>query len=188
MPTSSTTLGVRGPWSLATSRRFWEGFTPTALTTAPGEALTTTFLNEADWTTTTARVRQDGTNALVTVIGNGDLDRASEQVARFLSLDVDATMWPDIGVRDPVLGEAQAALPGLRPCGFHSPYEAAAWAVLTQRITIRQAAKLRQEIMDRHGEAGAFPAPDVLRGSTSASWAARTSTCTPSPRRPWTGS
>lgn len=30
---------------------------------------------------------------------------------------------------DAVIAGAQA-LPGLRPCGFHSPYEAAAWSVL----------------------------------------------------------
>lgn len=31
MPTHMTTVDVRGPWSLATSRRFWEGFSPNAL-------------------------------------------------------------------------------------------------------------------------------------------------------------
>jgi hypothetical protein len=39
-----------------------------------------------------------------------------------------------------VIGDAQARLPGLRPCGFHFPYEAAAWAALTQRLRIAQAA------------------------------------------------
>lgn len=42
--------------------------------------------------------------------------RAASQVARFLSLDVHGTSWPGIGERDPVIGEAQAAFPGLRPC------------------------------------------------------------------------
>lgn len=68
------------------------GFTPSALATVPGEALTTTFLNEADWTPTTASVTQDGSQAHLTVTGPGDLDRAATQVARFLSLDVDATV------------------------------------------------------------------------------------------------
>jgi hypothetical protein len=42
-----------------------------------------------------------------------------------------------------VIAGAQARLPGLRPCGFHSPYEAAAWSVLAQRLRIVQAARLR---------------------------------------------
>ncbi len=46
---------------------------------------------------------------------------------------------------------------------FHSPYEAAAWSVLSQRIRIVQAARLRGDLVDRHGDGGAFPAPRVLR-------------------------
>lgn len=85
-------------------------------------------------------------------------------MGRFLSLDIDARAWPDVGERDRVIGRAQRHFPGLRPCGFHSPYEAAAWAVLSQRVQLRQAAWLKQELVDRHGEAGAFPEPNVLRG------------------------
>jgi DNA-3-methyladenine glycosylase II len=67
-----------------------------------------------------------------------------------------------VGRRDLVIAAAQARLPGLRPCGFHSPYEAAAWAVLAQRLRIVQAARLRAELIVRHGEDGAFPAPSTL--------------------------
>jgi DNA-3-methyladenine glycosylase II len=84
-------------------------------------------------------------------------------VCRFLALDVDARGWPDVAGRDPVVADAQARLPGLRPCGFHSPYEAAAWSVLSQRIRIVQAARLRDDLVGRHGDDGAFPAPEVLR-------------------------
>lgn len=95
--------------------------------------------------------------------GDGDLDAAAAQVRRFLSPDVDARDWPDVAGRDPVITDAQTRLPGLRPCGFHSPYEAAAWSVLSQRIRIVQAARLRDDVVARHGDAGAFPAPQVLR-------------------------
>jgi 3-methyladenine DNA glycosylase/8-oxoguanine DNA glycosylase len=55
------------------------------------------------------------------------------------------------------------------------PYEAAAWSVLAQRLRIVQAARLRAELIARHGESGAFaparsPAteppgpPDTLSG------------------------
>jgi DNA-3-methyladenine glycosylase II len=155
---------VRGPWSLATGRAFWEGFTPSAL---PGDGdeqwLRTVFRVEADWSRAEASVRQEGASARVAVAGDGDLAAAAAQVSRFLSLDVDAAGWPEVGVRDPVIADAQARLPGLRPCGFHSPYEAAAWSVLSQRIRIVQAARLRADLVDRHGDRGAFPAPQALR-------------------------
>jgi hypothetical protein len=84
------------------------------------------------------------------------------KVCRFLALDVDGRGWPQAGRRDPVIAGAQARLPGLRPCGFHSPYEAAAWSVLAQRLRIVQAARLRAELIAGHGEDGAFPAPRAL--------------------------
>jgi DNA-3-methyladenine glycosylase II len=97
------------------------------------------------------------------VTGDGDLDAAAAQGRRFLSLDVDGRAWPDVAGRDRVIADAQARLPGLRPCGFHSPYEAAAWSVLSQRIRIVQAARLRDDLVRRHGDRGAFPAPQALR-------------------------
>lgn len=159
-------LEVLGPWSLATSRAFWEGFAPAALPTAPSadEApLRTVFRVDADWSVAEASVTQDAGTAHIVVSGNGDLESAVAQVARFLSLDVDGRGWPGVAERDPVIADAQARLPGLRPCGFHSPYEAAAWSVLSQRIRIVQAARVRDDLVARHGERGAFPAPQVLR-------------------------
>lgn len=164
---------VLGPWSLATSRTFWEGFTPAALPGGAGEpsqpgsaaatSLQTVFLNEHDWTRTQVSVTQQESTARVVVSGDGDLDAAVAQVCRFLALDVDARNWAAVGERDAVIADAQHQLPGLRPCGFHSPYEAAAWAVLSQRLRIVQAARLRADLIREHGEDGAFPPPQRLR-------------------------
>ena len=154
---------VLGPWSLETSRRFWEGFTPAALAGGPaGPGLRTVFCVEGDWRRADAEVTQAGDSARVVLAGDGDLDAAAAQVRRFLALDVDGRGWPEVGRRDPVIADAQARLPGLRPCGFHSPYEAAAWSVLSQRQRIVQAARLRAELIARHGEDGAFPPPHTL--------------------------
>jgi DNA-3-methyladenine glycosylase II len=162
-----TTVEVSGPWSLATSRRFWEGFTPAAL---PGQGddsgdthLRTVFRVDADWSRAEADVSQHGQRATVTVTGDGDLDAAAAQVSRFLALDVDGAGWPAVGDRDEVIADTQQRLPGLRPCGFHSPYEAAAWAVLSQRVRIAAAARLRQDLVARFGDGGAFPSPQRLR-------------------------
>jgi DNA-3-methyladenine glycosylase II len=155
---------VLGPWSLETSRRFWEGFTPAALAGQPaGPGLRTVFCAEGDWRRAEAEVTQAGNAAHLVVAGDGDLEAAAAQAARFLALDVDGRGWPQVGHRDPVIGDAQARLPGLRPCGFHSPYEAAAWSVLAQRLRIVQAARLRAELISRYGEDGAFPSPQALR-------------------------
>jgi DNA-3-methyladenine glycosylase II len=60
-----------------------------------------------------------------------DAGRVRQQVARVLSLDYDGAEFLRVGERDPVIGRLQAAAPGLRPPLFYSPYEAAAWSVLS---------------------------------------------------------
>lgn len=92
------------------------------------------------------------------------------QVARILSLDHDGEAWLEAGGRDPVLGRLQAAHPGLRPVLFHSPYEGAAWAVLSARRQARQAAAVRRRLAEAHGAVfelagerlAAFPQPEAL--------------------------
>ena len=165
MTTHTVDVAVRGPWSLATSRAFWEGFAPASLrqqTPGSDDALTTVFRVDADWSRAETTVRQTGQTAVIAVSGDGDLDAAAAQVARFLALDIDGRAWPDVAERDAVIAEAQRQLPGFRPCGFHSPYEAAAWAVLSQRIRTAQASKLRGDLMRTAGDNGAFPAPSRL--------------------------
>lgn len=157
-----TSVDVLGPWSLATSKKFWEGFAPSSLAPQNDAVLRTVFCCEGDWNRVEAQVRQSGHTAHITVTGVGDLDAAAAQVGRFLSLDIDARDWPKVADRDPIIAEAQTQLRGLRPCGFHSPYEAAAWAVLSGRIRIVQAARLRADLITQHGEDGAFPTPHAL--------------------------
>lgn len=154
---------VLGPWSLRTSKRFWEEFTPTAIAAGGDpDVLSARFMSEHDWTSVSARVTQCGESAQISLSGTGDLAAAAEQVRRFLSLDVDARTWPAVGDRDPIIATAQRALPGYRPCGFHSPYEAAAWCVLSQRTHVPVAARVRRDLIVAHGDDGAFPAPDAL--------------------------
>lgn len=164
MRQQTSTVDVLGPWSLSTSRAVWEGFSPGALEQQPGDnQIHTTFRVEGDWNSASVDVSQHGQQARLRLTGDGDLEAAADQVRRFLSLDVDARAWPDVAGRDPVIADAQQRLPGLRPCGFHSAYEAAAWAVLSQRLRITHAAVLRRDLVERHGDHGAFPAPQRLR-------------------------
>lgn len=158
------TVTVLGPWSVETSRAFWQGFAPNLLPLGgEGGELSSAFLAEADWRRAEVVVTQHSDEAHLALTGDGDLDAAAAQVCRFLGLDVDGRGWPQVAERDPVIADAQARLPGLRPCGFYSAYEAAAWSVLSQRTRIVQAAQVRRDLADRYGDDGAFPSPQVLR-------------------------
>ncbi|MGQ4512125.1 DNA-3-methyladenine glycosylase family protein [Streptomyces sp. DW26H14] len=98
-----------------------------------------------------------------------------DQIARILSLDVDGRGFPALAEGDRVVAGLMAEFPGLRPVCFHSPYEAAAWAIIGQRVRMAQAAVVKNRLAERHGRrvvvAGrtlyAFPVPAVLRTVTS---------------------
>jgi DNA-3-methyladenine glycosylase II len=119
-------------------------------------------------------LRQDGDVVRGTVIGEADPEAVRRQVARVLSLDHDADEFGRIGERDPVIGHLQRAAPGLRPPLFYSPYEAAAWSVLSARRTPAQATAMRDRLGTRHGrvlpvagrEMPAFPTPQQLLAVT----------------------
>jgi DNA-3-methyladenine glycosylase II len=69
-----------------------------------------------------------------------------------------------------VIGRLQRAHPGQRPVLFHSPYEGAAWSIISARRPAAQAARVRAELSERLGAsfelAGqhlySFPQPDRL--------------------------
>ncbi len=92
------------------------------------------------------------------------------QVARILSLDADGSGFPRVGERDPVVGRLQVRYPGLRPVCFYSPYEAAAWAIIGNRIRIAQAARVKASMARELGPVvkvrgkglHAFPGPSRL--------------------------
>jgi len=101
-----------------------------------------------------------------------DPEAVRAQVARIFSLDVDGRGYPAVGERDPVIGRLMAERPGQRPVLFTSPYECAAWAVISQRISRAQAAAIKDRLIDEHGSAipvgggvaRCFPPPDRLLG------------------------
>jgi DNA-3-methyladenine glycosylase II len=171
------TLTAPGPYSLAASTRFLEGFTPAAFTGTAGQPLELAFPVEGTWQTAGVRVRQQGRTVAGEVVspaapGPELVAAISAQVGRILSLDVDGAGFPAVGERDPVVAGLQRRYPGLRPVGFWSPYEAAAWAVIGQRIRIRQAAAIKARMAQQLGEpvtfggrtVHAFPAPERLAG------------------------
>lgn len=168
------TITPRGPFSLAEAATFgfgqrddggWDGVMRMA------------FCLDGYQGHAGVEVRQDaaGTVHGTAQVRGGGLDAVVRQVARVLSLDHDATAFLRVAERDPVIGRLQAAAPGLRPPLFYSPYEAAAWAVLSARRPARQMQQIRRRLSEAHGEVfelageqlAAFPSPRQLLSVSS---------------------
>jgi DNA-3-methyladenine glycosylase II len=117
-------------------------------------------------------VRQDADGVHCQVSGSGDEAAVRRQVARVLSLDYDGNEFTKVGERDPVIARLQAVAPGLRPPLFYSPYEAAAWAIVSARRPARQMADVRRRLSEVHGatfrlagqDLAALPTPEQLLG------------------------
>jgi DNA-3-methyladenine glycosylase II len=170
------TLVPRGPFSLAASIAFLEGFTPASYGGAPASVLELAFPVEGSWRTAGVRVRQDDDGPVTAEVvsppdpGPDLMAEIRPQLERILSLDVDGSDFPAVGERDRVVGEVQRKFPGLRPVGFWSPYEAAAWTIIVRRIRITQGAVIKARMSERLGEpvsfgdrvVHAFPSPQRL--------------------------
>ena len=167
-------LAVDGPFSLAAAAAF--GFGPNTGRPYPADAvMRLAFVADDLRHQVGVLVSQEpGGDLTAEFSGAASLTMAEQQLRRILSVDCPAGGWIEAGRRDPVLGGLQAAYPGLRPVLFHSPYEAATWAMLSQRRHRSQATALRRRISAQAGqqfELGgqtehAFPVPDQLLGLT----------------------
>jgi DNA-3-methyladenine glycosylase II len=173
--TTATTLSVKGPFSLAAS----VGFLGRMAHLSPHQADVTDHLHLAFVPdgqpdgAVGACIRQPSPQRVaVRLTGTvRDHDRVIEQVARIVSIDVDGRGYEAIGAADPIVGARQAMRPGFRPVTFASPYEAAAYFLMSQRISMRQAAAIKQRLADEIGERveicgqelAAFPGPARLR-------------------------
>lgn len=169
-------LPVQGPFDLTASTRFLEGFAPAARQDAAADpgALRLAFPVAPSWRPVGVLVRQPTPGGPVRAAVRGapeDVPPAIEAVRRILSLDVDGSGFAALGARDPVVAELQTTYPGLRPVAFHSPYEAACFAIIGHRIRMTQAATIKQRLAERlgvptdvHGVTlPTFPSPEVLQ-------------------------
>jgi DNA-3-methyladenine glycosylase II len=170
-----TELATSGSFDLAASARFLEGFSPAARPDAAARSgeLRFAFPAEPSWRPVGVVVRQEQPDApvLARVVGDpSDVDSALAHARRILSLDVDGSGFAEVGARDPVVGDLQRSNPGLRPVAFHSPYEAACWTILSQRVRMTQAAAIKEQLAQRLGTPvdvdgvtlTAFPDPTTL--------------------------
>jgi DNA-3-methyladenine glycosylase II len=128
------------------------------------------FGSDADWAPVGVCLKQDRAgHVLGTVYGNPGADIA-RQVERILSLDVDGTGWPAVAQRDPVVARLQKMFPGFRPVNWSNAYEAAAWCLISSRISMRQGQGIKERMsrelgdeVDIHGHSlWVFPGPARL--------------------------
>lgn len=115
-------------------------------------------------------IRQRDDELDLTITSDADPAIVAGQVARVLSVHVDGAGFADLAGRDPVAAALVAAADGLRPPQFYSPYEAAAWSILSARRSAAQGRVLRQRLSEQLGTAydlagqtlHSFPAPSRL--------------------------
>jgi DNA-3-methyladenine glycosylase II len=173
MAAEHTTIEPRGPFSLRAAAEF--GFGPTeGAPPAFDGTLRLAFAADGGRGHAGAVLTQEREHGPIgvelTLSGGAPAPAALAQVQRTLSLDHDGEQFERVGDRDPVLAALQRAHPGQRPVLFQSPYEAAAWAVLSARRPAAQSAQVRDALAESLGAtydlAGrtlyAFPQPDVL--------------------------
>jgi DNA-3-methyladenine glycosylase II len=164
-------LKPRGPFSLEAAGRFLTGFPPlTGTRSATNGHVHLAFSVDGSDATVGVCLQAEGDAVNGEIVGNADPAAVQKQVARIFSLDVDGTAFVEVAHRDPVVGELQARYPGLRPISFYSPYEAGAWALMSQRVQMIQAARIKARMAEELGETieihgdhvQAFPAPARL--------------------------
>ena len=113
-----------------------------------------------------------GTEVDVDFVSDLPATRVEAHAARVLSLDVDASGLSAVGERDPVIGSLLESAGGRRPVCFGTPFEAAVWAVLSQRVSMAQAGRVKEALAASLGtrmeiggqEVVAFPGPAALTG------------------------
>jgi 3-methyladenine DNA glycosylase/8-oxoguanine DNA glycosylase len=185
MSSARFVLTPRGDFSISEAIRFVQGFEPLSRGSAGedhGDTLRLAFLAESDWRPVAIRARRSPAGRVTAnVAGAAEVEPIRRQVERMLSLDVDASALPDAVAGDAVAAALIERFRGLRPVCFGSPYEAACWAILSQRIQTRQAARIQRRMCEELGATieidtvalPTFPAPErILRTTAVAGLAA----------------
>src|ERR1700730_3473589 len=161
----------RGPFSWSSALDVLGNFAPTRHHPLGSESdVTLAFPQDGSFAPIAVAIHYQAGVLKGEVTGTTDTGAAARQVARIFSLDHAGSGYPAVGQRDAAVGQLMEALPGLRPVSFTSPYETAAWGVISQRISMRQAAVIKDRLIADLGHAlrvgGAdvrcFPAPERL--------------------------
>ena len=116
------------------------------------------------------RATWDGEAVEVDFVSDLPGAKVEAHAARVLSLDTDASGLAEVAERDPVIARLLAEAEGRRPVCFGTPFEAAVWAVLSQRVSMAQAGRVKEALAAELGtrmeiggdEVTAFPGSAAL--------------------------
>jgi DNA-3-methyladenine glycosylase II len=183
--TATASLAPVPPFDFELSLRFAEGFGPASGEhVVDGGRLWKAFRVEG--TTVATRTESNGgvdrPGLTVTIEAAGELDdatveAATRRVADYLSVADDLGPFLEIAAGDPPMAARAGELHGLHHVRFPSPYEAACWAVLSQRTPIPIARRTKDAFTERFGDSTtmdvhrlpAFPEPaDVAAAGEAA--------------------
>ena len=149
---------------LAASRRFAMSF-PASQCGEASASLDLAFAIDDSWLPVGVHLQETEDSIRAEVVSNpgrADASRIREDITRILNLHVTNGPIAAIGRRDPVVSHLQRQFDGLRPVQFPTPWEAAAWSVIGQRIRITHAAVIKQRLSERFGTRMEFPGSPVL--------------------------
>lgn len=167
MSLDNSDLALRCPrdFSLAMASGFVKSF-PAAQGGSNRPRLDLAFPSETSWQPVGVRIEQADHRLQGHIIHNAaNVSQAHVQaeVERILNLRTARPgVLESIARSDPIAGALIHHFHGLRPVQFHTPYEAAAWAVISQRLRIGQAAAVRRRMAAEHGTRLQFPGGDAL--------------------------
>jgi DNA-3-methyladenine glycosylase II len=161
-----------GGYSLKESAGFIDAWHEAPFEGAKAEGhLHLAYLSDGEWIPAGVCLTQDDAGQVRgTVYGAAATGAVEKQTARILSLDVDGRAWPDVAKRDPLVGRLQNMFPGFRPVNWSNAYEAAAWCLISSRVTMRQGQGVKERMcrelgqsVDVHGHRlYCFPGPEQL--------------------------
>ncbi len=129
------------------------------------------FLTDRAWSPAGVCLTQDSNGHVSgAVYGDADVPAVARQVERILSLDVDGRGWPAVAAHDAVVAKLQRMFPGFRPVNWSNAYEAAAWCLISSRISMSQGQGVKERLsrelghaIDIHGQTlWTFPGPERL--------------------------
>jgi len=149
------TLRFEKPYGFAlkSASDFYAGFIPgSGMAAAALDRLTLAFRLDKTFDAVAVELREDRDSIVADFTGTDDASALSRQVARMLGLDVDGSAWLTLGQRDTVVGKLQREFAGFFTAAKPSPYDAAAWGVISPRMNMRAAAKLKMSMAEKHGD------------------------------------
>ncbi len=172
MHTRTTSIPVRKPFDFDLTLAFLSKFSPMAGEQRIGRGeLAKSWIVSSKPVTVTMRAARDElvcTLASPEKIDDATEDAVRERVRSFVSADEDLGEFYEIASRDRAFAPVAKTLRGLHQPKFGSPFEAACWSVINQRVRLPHARRMKSALVTRFGARGsdAFPEARTVARAT----------------------